>query len=57
MASPARVAKLITLEEFLQLPEIDEHPYLEMLFHWLKLQRPKSPPPSQAGPATPGESS
>jgi Uma2 family endonuclease len=29
MASPARVDKRITLEEFLRLPEIDEHPYLE----------------------------
>jgi Uma2 family endonuclease len=29
MASPARVENTITLEEFLRLPEIDEHPYLE----------------------------
>jgi hypothetical protein len=26
MASPARVGKMITLEEFPRLPEIDEHP-------------------------------
>src|SRR5260370_13441734 len=31
MASAARVGKAITLEEFLSLPEIDEHPYLEYL--------------------------
>ena len=31
MASPARVEKLITLEEFLRMPEIDEHPYLEYI--------------------------
>ena len=31
MASPARVDKMITLEEFLRLPEIDEHPYLEYI--------------------------
>jgi Uma2 family endonuclease len=31
MASPARVEKMITLEEFLRLPEIDEHPYLEFV--------------------------
>jgi Uma2 family endonuclease len=31
MASPARVEKTITLEEFLRLPEIDEHPYLEYI--------------------------
>jgi Uma2 family endonuclease len=31
MVSPARVGKRITLEEFLRLPEIDEHPYLEYI--------------------------
>src|SRR5215469_6420841 len=31
MASPARVDKKITLEEFLRMPEIDEHPYLEYI--------------------------
>jgi Uma2 family endonuclease len=31
MASPARVDKMITLEAFLRLPEIDEHPYLEYI--------------------------
>jgi Uma2 family endonuclease len=31
MASPARVEKTITLEAFLRLPEIDEHPYLEYI--------------------------
>jgi Uma2 family endonuclease len=31
MASPARVGKMISLEEFLRLPEIDEHPYLEYI--------------------------
>jgi Uma2 family endonuclease len=31
MASPARVDRMITLEEFLRLPEIDEHPYLEYI--------------------------
>ena len=31
MASPARVDKMITLEEFLRMPEIDEHPYLEYI--------------------------
>jgi Uma2 family endonuclease len=31
MASPARVEKTITLEEFLRMPEIDEHPYLEYI--------------------------
>ena len=31
MASPARVSKTISLEEFLRLPEIDEHPYLEYI--------------------------
>jgi Uma2 family endonuclease len=31
MASPARVEKWVTLEEFLRLPEIDEHPYLEYI--------------------------
>jgi Uma2 family endonuclease len=31
MASPARVNNAISLEEFLRLPEIDEHPYLEYI--------------------------
>jgi Uma2 family endonuclease len=31
MASPARVENAISLEEFLRLPEIDEHPYLEYI--------------------------
>ena len=31
MASPARVGKMITLEEFLRMPEIDERPYLEFI--------------------------
>ncbi len=31
MASPARVNRTISLEEFLHLPEIDEHPYLEYI--------------------------
>ncbi len=31
MASPARVEKMISLDEFLRMPEIDEHPYLEFL--------------------------
>ena len=31
MASPARVDKMITLEEFLRLPKIDERPYLEYI--------------------------
>jgi Uma2 family endonuclease len=31
MASPARVGSAISLEEFLRLPEIDEHPYLEYI--------------------------
>jgi len=31
MASPARVGNAISLEEFLRLPEIDEHPYLEYI--------------------------
>src|SRR5262249_52090067 len=31
MASPARVSQTISLEEFLRLPEIDEHPYLEYI--------------------------
>src|SRR5438105_2003685 len=31
MASPARVGKMITLEEFLRMPEIDEQPYLEYI--------------------------
>jgi Uma2 family endonuclease len=31
MASPARVGKTITLEQFLRMPEIDEHPYLEYI--------------------------
>ena len=31
MASPARVDNTISLEEFLRLPEIDEHPYLEYI--------------------------
>jgi Uma2 family endonuclease len=31
MSSPARVDKMITLEEFLRLPTIDEHPYLEFI--------------------------
>ena len=31
MASPVRVGKMITLEEFLRMPEIDEHPYLEYI--------------------------
>jgi Uma2 family endonuclease len=31
MASPARVDQTISLEEFLRLPEIDEHPYLEYI--------------------------
>jgi Uma2 family endonuclease len=29
MASPARVGEMMTLEEFLRMPEIDERPYLE----------------------------
>jgi len=31
MASTAGVSKTITLEEFLRMPEIDEHPYLEFI--------------------------
>jgi Uma2 family endonuclease len=31
MASPPRVGNAISLEEFLRLPEIDEHPYLEYI--------------------------
>jgi len=31
MASPAGVSKTITLEEFLRMPEIDEHPHLEFI--------------------------
>jgi Uma2 family endonuclease len=31
MASPARVGNTISLEGFLRLPEIDEHPYLEYI--------------------------
>ena len=31
MASPARVDKMVTLDEFLRMPEIDEHPYLEYI--------------------------
>jgi Uma2 family endonuclease len=31
MAGPARVDKMITLEEFLRLPKIDERPYLEYI--------------------------
>jgi len=31
MVSPARVGKMITLEEFLRLPAIDEHSYLEYI--------------------------
>jgi Uma2 family endonuclease len=31
MASPARIRKAITLDEFLRLPEIDERPYLEYI--------------------------
>jgi Uma2 family endonuclease len=31
MASAVRVGKTMTLDEFLRLPEIDEHPYLEYI--------------------------
>jgi Uma2 family endonuclease len=31
MASPARVDNTVSLEEFLRMPEIDEHPYLEYI--------------------------
>jgi Uma2 family endonuclease len=31
MASPARVDNTVSLEEFLRLPEIDDHPYLEYI--------------------------
>jgi len=31
MASSAGVSKTITLDEFLRMPEIDEHPYLEFI--------------------------
>jgi Uma2 family endonuclease len=31
MASPARVGNAISLEKFLRMPEIDEHPYLEYI--------------------------
>jgi Uma2 family endonuclease len=31
LASPARIGKLITLQEFLRMPGIDEHPYLEFI--------------------------
>jgi Uma2 family endonuclease len=31
MVSPARVDKMVTLEEFLRMPEIDERPYLEYI--------------------------
>lgn len=65
MVSPARVDKMITLEEFLRLPEIDLRgdpvlpgyrlPVAE-LFGWLTLRRPKSPPSKRRGPSTPGES-
>jgi len=31
MASPVRVSNTLSLEEFLRMPEIDEHPYLEYI--------------------------
>jgi len=31
MASPSQLRSALTLEEFLRLPEIDEHPYLEFI--------------------------
>jgi Uma2 family endonuclease len=31
MAIPAGLSKTVTLEEFLRMPEIDEHPYLEYI--------------------------
>ncbi len=31
MASPSQLHSALTLEEFLRLPEIDEHPYLEFI--------------------------
>jgi hypothetical protein len=51
MASPARVDKMITLEESLRLPEIDEHPYrltIAELFGWLRV-RPSPDIPSALG--------
>ena len=31
MASPSQLHAALTLDEFLRLPEIDEHPYLEFI--------------------------
>ncbi len=41
MASPARTAKSLTLEEFLRMPEIDERPYLE--YHPGRIEAKMSP--------------
>jgi hypothetical protein len=45
MSIPSRVRTPLTLEQFLKLPEIDEHPareYIELsvatVFSWLKLR-------------------
>jgi hypothetical protein len=53
MASPARVDKMIALEEFLCLLKIDEHLHclpIAELFGWLRLRT------SAGGPSARGES-
>jgi hypothetical protein len=53
MASPARVDKMIALEEFLRLLKIEEHVHrlpIAELFGWLRLR------PSAGGPSARGES-
>ena len=71
MASPARVDKMITLEDrpgrgperlaangsLLGDPILVGYRLpIRELFGWLTLRRPKSPPPSRPGPPVPGES-
>jgi Uma2 family endonuclease len=69
MASSARVANMITLEEFLRLPAIDERPYLEYIDGRIEVkvspqkkqglleQRLILRRPESLPPSTPGESS
>jgi Uma2 family endonuclease len=41
MASPAKAAQSLTLDDFLKMPEIDEHPYLE--YHSGRIEAKMSP--------------
>jgi hypothetical protein len=60
MSIPSRVRTPLTLEQFLKLPEIDDHPdreYVEVsvatVFNWLRSRVVKLRGEEQAGPGGP----